>query len=667
MVDVPIATILSEEEFALQNVEAGSEMKEVPNKIRFLVEAAPNKESKIATLQKFYDNVSEAPDNPNNFIVSNTGGENFIVDNKNKINFGDFIDMGKEITEIVASTGGAVAGTAVAPGAGTIIGSGAGMALGAEIFEQVGQKFGTEVLRTNKEHLAQRGTDFAFGSVGQAVAPLIIKGGKYIIVGGSKQISESGKRLKSFVDAGVKPSLSQVTQNKGIQTVELVLGNIPGSSGKIANFAAQAQNDLGKFSLKTASKLIEKTLPANEVQVGLAIKNGIKNGVNAADGFVGRFNSRAGVLFDDVGTYLKPDTLVKLNNENGTISQLTKLISPVKGAEATSKAFKNTFLSEVFEGLQKDIAKNNGSLPYEAVVALKQKIGRKLASFNLIGDVDKGELKLIYGALSEDIKASLKGNAKALKSFKNANNYYKAGLARIEKYLEPIYKAGDPDKIASMLINSGKEGSTRINAIKKSLNPEQYKIFLSSVIEKIGRIQASQGLAAGSDDVVEAVGRFSSETFLTNWNKLSSSAKKAMFSGKGFEGMRADLDKIATISSIIRESGKTFRNPSGTADRLAGMGLMFGAGAGVVTNPVFTFIGIPAVIFGANRTAALLTNPNFVKWMAKGIDIAGNKGMDGVIEHTGKLGVVMANADSDTRQAIYEYLQMLQGADKNKK
>ena len=37
-----------------------------------------------------------------------------------------------------------------------------------EIFERVGQLYGAEVLRTNKEWLAQR-TDFAFGSVGQAV------------------------------------------------------------------------------------------------------------------------------------------------------------------------------------------------------------------------------------------------------------------------------------------------------------------------------------------------------------------------------------------------------------------------------------------------------------------------------------------------------------------
>ena len=56
-----------------------------------------------------------------------------------------------------------------------LAGSGAGMAAGAELFERVGQKFGAEILRTNKEWAAQRATDFAFGSVGQAVAPLILK------------------------------------------------------------------------------------------------------------------------------------------------------------------------------------------------------------------------------------------------------------------------------------------------------------------------------------------------------------------------------------------------------------------------------------------------------------------------------------------------------------
>jgi hypothetical protein len=56
-----------------------------------------------------------------------------------------------------------------------------------------------------------------------------------------------------------------------------------------------------------------------------------------------------------------------------------------------------------------------------------------------------------------------------------------------------------------------------------------------------------------------------------------------------------------------------------------------------------------------------MTNPKFIGWLAQGIKIAGNKGADAVIQHLGKLGVIMANADSETRQFIYEYLQMLQG------
>ena len=43
-------------------------LEEVPNKVRFLVEAAPNMASKVATLQKFYVDVK--PLEGNNFIVT---------------------------------------------------------------------------------------------------------------------------------------------------------------------------------------------------------------------------------------------------------------------------------------------------------------------------------------------------------------------------------------------------------------------------------------------------------------------------------------------------------------------------------------------------------------------------------------------------------------------
>ena len=631
-------------------------LKEIPNKIRFLVEGAPNQESKVATLKKFYDKVELHPTQNGNFIVTDETGEQFIVDNKNKTNFGDLIDMGKELSQVVGSMGGAVAGSAVGPG-GTILGSGAGMAFGSEVFERVAQKYGAEILRTNKEHAAERMTDFAFGSVGQAVAPLILKGFKGSLVGFGKAAVKSRERLKAFIDAGVSPTLGQVSQKRGIQTVEMVLGNFPGSSGRIASHALKAQDDLGKIAFNSASKLINKTLPASEVEVGKAITQGIKNGVNASDGFIGRFQSRVGQLFEEASQLVPKNTLVSLES---TLTKLKDLVSPIKGAEATSLILKNQFLDDIFKGLQTDLKKNGGKLSWEAVKALRSKIGNKLSSFDLIPDVDKAQLKMIYGALSEDLKLTAKGISKqAYNKILRADKYYSKGLKRIEDYLQPITKVGDPDRIVSVLLNSAKEGASRINAIKKSLNPDQYKIFLSSVIDRLGRIQPAQAIGG---DILEGSGKFSSETFLTNWSRLSDKAKEALFTGKGWsKEMIKDFDNIVKISSIIRQSGKTFKNPSGTADRVVGQGILLGGGATAFTgNPAFIG-GVLTFIGGANISSRLFTNPSFIKWLAQGTKIASTKGMDGFLTHLGKLGTVMGNADSETRQFIYEYLQMLMG------
>ena len=125
------------------------------------------------------------------------------------------------------------------------------------------------------------------------------------------------------------------------------------------------------------------------------------------------------------------------------------------------------------------------------------------------------------------------------------------------------------------------------------------------------------------------------------------------------------FDQILNISNVIRQSGKTFRNPSGTADRVIGQGILLGGGAGAfVANPAFALIGLPLIIGGSRVTAGLMTNPSFIKWLAQGIKIGQNKGVDGVLEHLGRLGVIMGNADSETRQFINEYLQMILGQEK---
>lgn len=646
---------------------------EAPLKIRFLVEGAPNRESKLATLKKFYTDVQEIEDG--NYILTDAKGKKHIFDDREKTNFADFIDASKEITEALASTAGAIGGSMIAPGAGTIVGSGAGMAAGAEAFERVAQMFGTEILRTPEEYARQRATDVAFGSVGQAVAPMIFKTLKYGITGGKEAIAKAGQRLEAFVNAGVEPSLGQVTTNRGIQTIELALGNIPGSSGKIAQFAQKAQDDFGKSVVNLSKKILagegatlddiakqaipDETIAGQVIQKGISDK-GMLNGVNSMDSWTGRFKSVTGLLFNKVDEYVPPKSLFNISNTQNMLLDLNK---PIAGAPTVTKLLENPFIADVFEGVLKDSSKlatrdGVGRLSYEALKTMRSRIGDRLSDATLIGNTEKGQLKQLYAALTRDIEAGVlnTGGPKAVNALQRANATYEKGLQKLDDFLQPIYNKADPDNIVKSLMGSSAEGATRIAAVKSSLTAPQYKVLLSTILDKMGRISAGQGLAEG----VEQTGRFSTEVFLTNWNKLSPAAKKVLFNGKGFgPGMIKDLDALTKVSSIIRESGKTFKNPSGTADRLAGVGLVIGGGAGVVTgNPMF-LAALPMVMGAANLTARLMTNPKFVKWAAEATKIAGNKGYQGIAEHLTKLGVIAANSSPEERQYLYEYMDTI--------
>ena len=456
------------------------------------------------------------------------------------------------------------------------------------------------------------------------------------------------------------------------QTIELALGNIPGSSGRIAQFAQKAQDDFGKSVVNLSKKILagegatlddiakqaipDETIAGQVIQKGISDK-GMFNGVNSMDSWTGRFKSVTGLLFGKVDEYVPPSSLFNVSNTMNTLLGTNK---PIAGAPTVSKLLENPFIADVFEGVLKDsaaLATKDGvnRLSYEALKTMRSRIGDKLSDALLIG---RGDLKQLYGALTRDIEAGVlnTGGPTAVKALQRANGVYEKGMQKLEDFLQPIYNKVDPDNIVKSLMGSSAEGATRITAVKSSLTAPQYKVLLSTILDKMGRISPGQGLAEG----IEQTGRFSTEVFLTNWNKLSPAAKKVLFNGKGFgPGMIKDLDALTKVTSIIRESGKTFKNPSGTADRLAGVGLVIGGGAGFVTgNPMF-LAALPVVMGASNVTARLMTNPRFVKCAAEATKIAGNKGYQGIAEHLTKLGVIAANSSPEERQYLYEYLDTI--------
>ena len=77
---------------------------------------------------------------------------------------------------------------------------------------------------------------------------------------------------------------------------------------------------------------------------------------------------------------------------------------------------------------------------------------------------------------------------------------------------------------------------------------------------------------------------------------------------------------------------------------------------------------MPLVLAGTASASRLLTNPRFVSWAARATKIAGNKGIEGAIEHLTKLGIVAANSSTEERQIILETLGVFkEAADRQKK
>ena len=66
-------------EIPTETIERIQSLEEIPNKIRFLVEASPNMESKISTLKKFYPQVEIDTTQSNNFIVTDKDGNSLFV------------------------------------------------------------------------------------------------------------------------------------------------------------------------------------------------------------------------------------------------------------------------------------------------------------------------------------------------------------------------------------------------------------------------------------------------------------------------------------------------------------------------------------------------------------------------------------------------------------
>lgn len=451
---------------------------------------------------------------------------------------------------------------------------------------------------------AESGADPATQAVAGLVGGMAPSAARYGWQEGVRQLARGKdpqvlrQNIADFAKAGTTPSVGQGTQNRRTQATETLLSRTPGSAGVMTNRAEQQAAQIGSKIEQLGKSLSPRSTPE---EAGRAIQKGVVD----SGGFIDQFKTKSSANYNQLDKFIKPDTAYDVTN---TQAALAKLTTPIKGAEKTSSLLSNSKIAGINQALADDLAANGGKLPYKAVKELRTMIGDQLADAPLAGDVPTAQWKQLYAALSKDMEAAAKlSGPQAEQALRRANTYHKVGLNRIDLISSVVEKNGGPEKVFQAATNGTKEGATVLRSVMRSLPEDAQKSVSAAMLRRLGRAKPGQ-----QNDVGD---KFSTETFLTNWNSLSKEAKSTLFDRYG-PNFRSDMDAVARVADNLRQGSKVFVNPSGTSQ---GIGQMTAATAfltSLFTGNIPAAAGVAAGVGGANRLAAVMTNPKAVAWLA---------------------------------------------------
>jgi hypothetical protein len=526
----------------------------------------------------------------------------------------DLIGLPKAQTtgERVLEAGAETAGEALATmGAGQVL-AGAkyapkavkalGGLLKAEPAMQMAQSATGGMAQQAAEEAGAGGVGQTIAGAGGAIAPSlpgIARAGVTSAARGFASPETVLENIQAMRGAGTEATLGQATGAKPIQYLESALGITPGASGYMARKGAEQQAQIGSKIEQIAQELAPG---ATELSAGSKIRQGIK------DVFLPQARKYQNTLYAEVEKYIPRNTEVDISNTKNLLNEIT---APLPGMKATSESslLKNQVIDQLTSGLNIDTALGGG-LPLSGVRELRSRIGEKLGQFQMDSNFPRAELLRLYGALTEDI-AKVVGSAgpEAKLAFNEANAYTKRLHDKID-LLQPIIDKATPERIFNAAMGGQKADTTILGTVMDALPQDAKREFVSAFLNKMGRAVSSTQDVAGNV--------FSTETFLTNWDKLRGSPKEILFGNFG-QSFKNDMDKIAKATSIMRTGSQQYRNPSGTGQRVVAAGTI-GAGIMALFTQPAALVPMAQGAATANLAARAMTNPKFVRLLAKKYD-----------------------------------------------
>lgn len=420
------------------------------------------------------------------------------------------------------------------------------------------------------------GGDVAQGGITGAVLNSALgKGAQAIGWGARKLIGVNPEKVQTFQDAGVRPTLADVTDSGVTKGFQNLIGETPFSAGVIDKGKAATVKDANKI-LGSVGLDVAKT----QQGAGETIKSGLLDYQDRGRNVIGR-------LYNRLDSYIPGKTAVGTEPITKTIQDIQEIASTPGLREALDKSAAGKLMTS----MQSDIEGAGGTLPYDAVKQYRTKIGRELKDVHLLRSEDEAVFDKLYGGLSETMKsaAAARGPA-AMNAFEKANSVNAAFQTKLKEQINPLLKRADTQELFNKVLTNQKIGA-KSQSLMDSLGAGEKQVVRGSLIKQLGENNVNEF------DPVRAATRIAG---------LEPEARSALTSGLS-KPQAAQFDKA--IDALLLAKGTAAKgNPSRSLySSIGGVSAVAGWHA-----PTTTL----SLLAGAHITARLMTNQKFIGWLA---------------------------------------------------
>jgi len=404
---------------------------------------------------------------------------------------------------------------------------------------------------------------------------------------------EIADRAITGVNTGVGPATGGRTVPDTLQSFS---EKVPGGRGVMQAFQRRVSQDLQAAVNRFTGALSRRAAGADDLRAGARVQRDIGRAREAVDARMGAIVGRINV---------DPAAPVALDSLQSTLQQIGGRATGIDALDALGSSPGIRAATRAMEGGQQ------GPISYESALRLRSQIGTQLRNPSLVSDVRTGELKQLYGALTDDIGRTVERQAgpqgRAL--WDQSRRFWRREMRIFEDDLQRIADVADPARVMELVQKSPRT----LQILRRKVSPETYDMIVASTFNDMGQAVNSAQNAAGTV--------WSIESFLTKWNKLGPQSREALLAGPRYAQARNGLNALARQAERVREINQRISNASGTSRGMADITTGAAPAIALATGKVWPAVAAGLAVGGSYGSARLMTNPDFLRWMNQAVTL----------------------------------------------